>query len=198
MLDEPTAGIDPKTRRQIWDLLSAARSQGISILLTSHSMEECDELCTRIGFMNKGRLVAFGTPQHLKSRFGNSFMLNLIVENPSNEVGEILDEIIRDRFEAKHTRDALNSQILHWEIPKVNKYGEQNKWSSLFLNVNELLDELPVNGNVIADLPPGEFRPMIKDFTLTQNSLHQVFMSFVGTEADAPDVCANDNAQAKK
>ncbi|VDK31430.1 unnamed protein product, partial [Anisakis simplex] len=52
ILDEPTAGIDPKTRRQIWDLLSAMREQRCAMLLTSHSMDECEVLCTRIGIMH--------------------------------------------------------------------------------------------------------------------------------------------------
>jgi len=68
MLDEPTAGIDPITRRQIWQLLQAIRGQGIAILLTSHSMDECEELCNKIGFMNKGTLIGIGSSQHLKSR----------------------------------------------------------------------------------------------------------------------------------
>ncbi|KAH7680498.1 ATP-binding cassette sub-family A member 3-like protein [Aphelenchoides avenae] len=48
MLDEPTAGVDPGTRRYIWDLLTALRRQNTALLLTSHSMEECEALCTRI------------------------------------------------------------------------------------------------------------------------------------------------------
>jgi ATP-binding cassette subfamily A (ABC1) protein 3 len=68
MLDEPTAGIDPITRRQIWELLQAIRQQGIAILLTSHSMDECEELCNKIAFMRQGTLIGIGSTQHLKSR----------------------------------------------------------------------------------------------------------------------------------
>lgn len=69
MLDEPTAGVDPRTRRYVWDLLTALRRQGTALLLTSHSMEECEALCTRIGFMNRGSLISIGTSQHLKSKY---------------------------------------------------------------------------------------------------------------------------------
>lgn len=69
LLDEPTAGIDPKTRRQIWDLLSAMRDKNCAMVLTSHSMEECEALCTRIGILLKGSFIALGTPQHLKSKY---------------------------------------------------------------------------------------------------------------------------------
>lgn len=68
LLDEPTAGIDPKARRQIWNLLSAMRGERRAILLTSHSMDECEALCTRIGIMDRGSLIAIGTPQHIKSK----------------------------------------------------------------------------------------------------------------------------------
>lgn len=69
MLDEPTAGIDPITRRYIWQLLLAVKQQNVAILLTSHSMDECEALCNKIGFMNKGSLISIGTSQHLKSKF---------------------------------------------------------------------------------------------------------------------------------
>lgn len=68
MLDEPTAGVDPSTRRHIWTLLRALRRNGTAILMTSHSMEEVERLCTRVGFMNKGQLVSIGASQHLKSK----------------------------------------------------------------------------------------------------------------------------------
>lgn len=68
MLDEPTAGIDPTTSRFIWNLLLAIRQQKIAILLASHSMDECEALCSKIGFMNQGSLISIGTSQHLKSR----------------------------------------------------------------------------------------------------------------------------------
>lgn len=69
MLDEPTAGIDPKTRRYIWELLLAVKQQNVAILLTSHSMDECEALCNRIAFMNKGSLISIGSSQYLKSKF---------------------------------------------------------------------------------------------------------------------------------
>lgn len=68
MLDEPTAGIDPSTRRRIWQLIQAVKRQNVALLLTSHSMDECEALCNRIGFMNKGSLISIGSSQHLKSR----------------------------------------------------------------------------------------------------------------------------------
>ncbi|EYC32449.1 hypothetical protein Y032_0003g1582 [Ancylostoma ceylanicum] len=70
ILDEPTAGIDPKARREIWEVLSMMRDSSESaLLLTSHSMDECEALCSRIAILQKGRMIAIGTSQQLKSRF---------------------------------------------------------------------------------------------------------------------------------
>uniref|UniRef100_A0A915ME39 ABC transporter domain-containing protein n=1 Tax=Meloidogyne javanica TaxID=6303 RepID=A0A915ME39_MELJA len=133
MLDEPTAGIDPSTRRQIWNLLQAIRQQGIAILLTSHSMEECEELCSRIAFLNKGLMIGIGSSQHLKSRFGGSFLLAITISNPSGEITQKLNQIVGEEFE---------------------------------------------------DSPSDLNLPRIVDFTLTQNSLEQVFLRLSGKELE--------------
>ncbi|KHJ97147.1 ABC transporter, ATP-binding protein [Oesophagostomum dentatum] len=69
ILDEPTAGIDPKTRHRVWALLQAVRISGRALLLSSHSMEECEAICSRIGILVKGRLTAIGPSQALKTMY---------------------------------------------------------------------------------------------------------------------------------
>lgn len=76
-LDEPTAGMDPKSKRHIWDVVLAARQRGIIVVLSSHSVEECEVLCTRLAIMVGGEFKCIGTPQHLKNRFSTGFVLNL-------------------------------------------------------------------------------------------------------------------------
>jgi len=66
-LDEPTVGLDPAIRLEIWDLVAKLTRDGMSVLLTTHYMEEADRLCNRIAIMNKGRIVTHGTPAQLKS-----------------------------------------------------------------------------------------------------------------------------------
>jgi ABC-2 type transport system ATP-binding protein len=69
-LDEPTKGLDPTASRQIRDLVKELAGQGVTILLTTHYMEEADQLCRRLAFLNEGRIVAMDTPQNLKITHG--------------------------------------------------------------------------------------------------------------------------------
>lgn len=69
-LDEPTTGMDPKARRHFWNAIAQFRDHGKPIILTSHSMEECEALCTRLAIMVNGKFKCIGNIQHLKSKFG--------------------------------------------------------------------------------------------------------------------------------
>jgi ABC-2 type transport system ATP-binding protein len=64
-LDEPTTGLDPQARRRLWDLIRKVRKQGMTVILTTHYMEEAEELCDRVAIMDEGRIVAFDTPEKL-------------------------------------------------------------------------------------------------------------------------------------
>jgi hypothetical protein len=75
--------MDPSSRRKLWDVLSAIRAKQSSIVLTTHSMEEAEALCTRIAIMVSGKLRCLGTPQHLKSKFGDGFELEVKLRTPT-------------------------------------------------------------------------------------------------------------------
>ena len=71
-LDEPSSGMDPVARRAMWNLITdAVLERDMSVVLTTHSMEECEALCSRVGVMVAGSLVCLGSIQHIKSRFGS-------------------------------------------------------------------------------------------------------------------------------
>ena len=81
-LDECSTGVDPVARREIWQMVSDMVSTGkenerASVILTTHSMEECEALCPRIGIMANGRLRCLGSAQHLKNKFGQGFQVEL-------------------------------------------------------------------------------------------------------------------------
>ncbi|HEX9021771.1 MAG TPA: ATP-binding cassette domain-containing protein [Nitrospirota bacterium] len=69
-MDEPTVGLDPQARRMIWGLIDSLRREGITILLTTHYIEEADALCDRVAIMRAGRIIAMGSPSALKAQVG--------------------------------------------------------------------------------------------------------------------------------
>lgn len=92
-LDEPTSGLDPGAKRKLWDSVSNVREMGSSIVLTSHSMEECEALCTRLAIMVNGEFKCIGSTQHLKNRFSKGFLLLIMMkkELTDDEVERIKD-----------------------------------------------------------------------------------------------------------
>ncbi len=72
VLDEPSTGLDPQARIGVWDALEALRAQGVTLLLTTHYMEEAARLCDLLAIMDRGRVVAEGTPGELTARFGEA------------------------------------------------------------------------------------------------------------------------------
>jgi len=69
-LDEPTVGLDPQIRRQLWDMIRQLQAEGITLMLTTHYIEEAEMLCDRVGILNKGHLIALDTPGALTARVG--------------------------------------------------------------------------------------------------------------------------------
>lgn len=82
-LDEPTVGLDPQTRRRLWEIIQDLKVQGMTILLTTHYMEEAEFLCDRIGIMNNGSLIEIGTPAELRQKYG----LALVVSQNDHHIG---------------------------------------------------------------------------------------------------------------
>lgn len=99
-MDEPTSGLDPHIARSIREIIKDLSSKGKTIFLTTHYMEEADELCCRIAIINKGRIAKMDTPEKLKESIGGSFLRikkegeNTFTEYPSNSK-EAAEEIVR-------------------------------------------------------------------------------------------------------
>ncbi|HLE46804.1 MAG TPA: ATP-binding cassette domain-containing protein, partial [Candidatus Thermoplasmatota archaeon] len=92
-LDEPTLGLDPQTRNHIWDYIRRLnRERGVTMMLTTHYMEEADTLCNRIGIIDKGRIVAEGTPADLKAQLGGD-VVHLKVQAADGAVARALQAL---------------------------------------------------------------------------------------------------------
>ena len=87
-LDEPTAGVDPVSRRQFWDLIYEMSSRGVTIFVTTHYMDEA-EYCDRIGLIYRGELIALGRPEELKTKSMQEDVIEVLCDRPQDAMGEI-------------------------------------------------------------------------------------------------------------
>ncbi|HEY3766462.1 MAG TPA: ATP-binding cassette domain-containing protein [Gaiellales bacterium] len=89
-LDEPTAGLDPQSRIGLWEIVSGLHEAGQTVVLTTHNMEEADQLCDRIGIMDHGKILALGTPSELKASVGADTMVTVSAEGDLDELARRL------------------------------------------------------------------------------------------------------------
>jgi ABC-2 type transport system ATP-binding protein len=89
-LDEPTTGLDPSSRRQLWDILRRFRAQGRTIMLTTHYMDEAERLCDRVAVVDHGRVIALGSPVELIARLGGEHLIEFALENDATPATESL------------------------------------------------------------------------------------------------------------
>jgi ATP-binding cassette subfamily A (ABC1) protein 3 len=82
-LDEPSAGMDPEARKNMWRVINYIKSRDTSIILTTHSMDEAEALCERIAIMVAGRLRCLGSGSHIKNKFGNGYELFVKIKSIS-------------------------------------------------------------------------------------------------------------------
>jgi ABC-2 type transport system ATP-binding protein len=90
-LDEPTTGLDPQARRQLWDLIEEFKRAGRTILLTTHYMDEAERLCERVGIMDRGKIIALGSPRDLVASIGVEHVVEFSVDGaaPQLDVAEL-------------------------------------------------------------------------------------------------------------
>ena len=80
VLDEPTTGLDPQARLAVWDLLEGLKGQGVTLILTTHYMEEAERICDRLVIMDHAKIVESGTPGELLERFGQPNLEGVFIE----------------------------------------------------------------------------------------------------------------------
>jgi len=160
-LDEPTSGMDAKARRLLWNDISSLIKENRIVVLTSHNMEECEALCTRLVIMVNGKFKCLGSPQHLKSKFGSGYKISLRLMNENRQ--QNLLNFIKTQFSIDHITSTVNNKRLYeFTVP-----FKQTKLSILF----ELMEENRRNLD-------------LHDYSITQTSLDQVFVNFANQQND--------------
>jgi ABC-2 type transport system ATP-binding protein len=136
-LDEPTAGVDPISRREFWDLLYVLAHQGRTVFVTTHYMDEAEH-CHRLGFIDRGRLVALGTPEEIKTDKMTGKVIEIDSSNPSEAM-----KLLR--------RSNLFSDVSLYgaQIHVVTKDAESQMFS-----INQLLTSGGISVTNMAIIPP--------------------------------------------
>ncbi len=118
-LDEPTTGLDPQSRRQLWGVLTQFRARGGSILITTHYMDEADALCDRVGVMDHGRLIALDTPAALVGSLGAEHVIEFAVTDPQRLPGDASLHALPGVTGVSHDNGSvrLAASELHHAIP---------------------------------------------------------------------------------
>ena len=117
-LDEPTTGLDPQARRQLWELIEQFRATGRTTLLTTHYMDEAERLCDRVAIMDHGKVIALGTPQELIRSLGAEHMVEFATPNGTPvDIGVL--EALEGVRAARTSKDGFQLEVdaLHRTVP---------------------------------------------------------------------------------
>uniref|UniRef100_A0A668A8Y6 P-type phospholipid transporter n=1 Tax=Myripristis murdjan TaxID=586833 RepID=A0A668A8Y6_9TELE len=167
LLDEPTTGMDPHSRRFLWNAIMSVIQDGRAVVLTSHSMEECEALCTRLAIMVNGTFKCLGTIQHLKYKFGDGYVVTMKIKAAKAGVSPDLgpaESFMESSFPGCVQREK-HYNTLQYEIA-----------SSSLARIFQL---------VVAN----KDRLCVEDYSVSQTTLDQVFVNFAkqqsGEDEDA-------------
>ncbi|GAB1604923.1 ATP-binding cassette sub-family A member 2-like, partial [Argonauta hians] len=182
-MDEPTTGMDPYSRRFLWNLIIDLVKSGRSVVLTSHSMEECEALCTRLAIMVNGSFKCLGSTQHLKNKYGDGYTIVIRIRGPNYERNS---SNVRHFFEKHFPHAKIKEQHIN-----MLQYEIKSKTISLAYIFSKLEDA------------QRDFQ--IEDYSVSQNTLDNVFINFVKQQTEivqeredsdvAPD-CVNSSSTA--
>ncbi|XP_073522622.1 phospholipid-transporting ATPase ABCA1 isoform X2 [Phyllobates terribilis] len=159
-LDEPTTGMDPKARRFLWNCALSVIKEGRSVVLTSHSMEECEALCTRMAIMVNGRFRCLGSVQHLKNKFGDGYTIIVRISGSNPDLKPV-EEFFSHAFPGSVLKEKHRGML---------QYQLRSSQSSL--------------ARIFSILSKNKKRLHIEDYSVSQTTLDQVFVNFAKDQSD--------------
>jgi ABC-2 type transport system ATP-binding protein len=151
-LDEPSAGLDPQSRIAMWEAVEGLRGQGITVVLTTHYMEEADELCDRVAIVDRGKILALDTPERLKTALG-----------------------AHTRFELKlRSQEGLQQLVQQFkQLPNVQSAEGTPEGIRVFAKTTD---------GVLAEVIQGAQSFGVRDISISEPSLETVFIGLTGRE----------------
>lgn len=118
-LDEPTTGLDPQARRQLWDLVESFKRGGRTVILTTHYMDEAERLCDRVAIMDHGQIIALGTPRELIASTGIEHLVEFAADNGRFPIDSLQAINGVSRVQPADGRVELSVTDLHSTVPAV-------------------------------------------------------------------------------
>ncbi|CAF1480964.1 unnamed protein product, partial [Adineta steineri] len=167
ILDEPTTGVDPNARQQMQEIFLNAVKAKLTIILTSHSMDECERVCNRLGIMVRGQFACLGTIQHLKSKFGRGYTIEIKVHTTPEDANAVIIQNVQRFLLSQRQYQIEVKEITH--STGLFQCG-QGTPAELFQLLEENKQQL-----------------QIETYTISQTTLEHVFLSFgkqIQTSAD--------------
>ncbi|XP_054008555.1 cholesterol transporter ABCA5-like isoform X2 [Hylaeus anthracinus] len=163
LMDEPSTGMDPRSKRFLWDTILASFQGGRGAILTTHSMEEADALCSRVGIMVKGELRCIGSTQHLKNLYGAGYTLEMKLlggdctpTTPSGDRITGLKEFVSSLFPDASLEESFADRLV-FGVPQ----HAVNSLAECFMQLEKAKLELD-----------------IEEYSFSQTTLEQVFLKF--------------------
>ncbi|XP_057573896.1 retinal-specific phospholipid-transporting ATPase ABCA4 [Hippopotamus amphibius kiboko] len=181
LLDEPTTGMDPQARRMLWNTITSILREGRAVVLTSHSMEECEALCTRLAIMVKGAFQCLGTIQHLKYKFGDGYIVTMKIKSPKDDLLPDLSPVVQF-FQGNFPGSVQRER--HYNMLQVQV--SSSSLARIFRLLVSHRDSL-----------------LIEEYSVTQTTLDQVFVNFAKQQTEIYDLplhprAAGASRQAKE
>ncbi len=138
-LDEPTAGLDPQSRLALWEILGELNREGQTILLTTHYMEEADQLCDRVAIMDHGKILALDTPEALKRSVGADTIATVKASGDGHALAELLEREIGGVTRTRVLEDGVELHVQGAErlVPRVVNAAEDGGFEVVDLSVSE-------------------------------------------------------------
>ena len=138
-LDEPTAGLDPQSRLALWEILGELHADGQTILLTTHYMEEADELCNRLAIIDRGHLLALGSPAELKRSTGADTVVTVSATGDLDRLAKVLETDVPGAQQATRVDSTVLVEVRDQQgvLPVVFSVAEHNGFEVTDLSVTE-------------------------------------------------------------
>jgi ATP-binding cassette subfamily A (ABC1) protein 5 len=197
LLDEPSTGMDPRSKRFVWDTVLASFQKDRGAILTTHSMEEADALCNRVGIMVKGELRCLGSTQHLKNKYGGGYMLEIKLKHTdtSEEKWIEVEANIKSSFEEATLTESFVDRRTY-AIPQSAVSSLASAFTSLEECEYYLSKEFVLICHKLNIYLLVKVRFDIEEYSFGQTTLEQVFIEFAKLQeaANIDDGDIGDNA----